>query len=212
MRMIDLTEGIAPHLEKQFGRILFGDWQFTTGLTKHHEPDTNYEKQVYKAVKDWIEGEHNKVKTQNKIIELSRMKDDYPTLLRPDSASKFPKLYRGLYGHTAKGKFRRINSKSSYTMTLKGGTSLYRSELKMEYKPKKLAESWTTSKKAAYEFLKYQQGYFDPKKVIIIEATVPQDERLFKTRTMNLLGVKEHEIIRVSKKSLLVTVYYASNY
>ena len=211
MRLEQLIEKrITPELEKKFGRILFGDFQRQAGLTTKTEKDTKYEREVYDNLYHWIYGEQNIRKVQNNIIELSRLKDNYPTLLKPDSIKRFPKLYRGLYGDRVRswgkheGEYVGRVGKRRPAKLMKAKEMIY-------YKPKRICESWTTSKTSAYEFLKMNRPYFDPRRAIIIEAKVPIEERLFKLKFTNNIH-DENEVVRVSNKPIDAVVYYLESY
>ena len=207
MKIIELFENkLSPELEKKFGRILFGEWMQQEGMTRREEPDTRYESSVLDFVRGWCVGRHRDTKVQNKIIELSRIKDDYPTLLMPDSLNKYPVLYRALYGKQF-SKWRH-NDNSEKVGKIKSG-NIYKYPKKFEYKPQKICEGWTISKRSAFEFMSGNVAYFDPRKVIILEAEIPLDERLFKIKFLNTLTKnQESEVIRVSKNPVMANVYY----
>ena len=61
---------------KKFGNILFGDFR------KKGEKDTDYEKEIFQTIRDWIKGDFmgkSPKRAINTIVnELSRLKNEYP--------------------------------------------------------------------------------------------------------------------------------------
>lgn len=225
MRLRQIFEKeLPPQVEEEFGRVLFGDWQYAQGLRPDHEKDTEYEKMVYHEVVRWFKGAADEEAIQHIMQQLSSVQEYYPTLLKPDSSSRFPWLYRSVASMDLKkqfiGKFsppptqrKKLNFKSR--MRMRAGIEK-RSELiinampePVQYKPRQLAESWTVSLQSAIDI---QVNYFleNPKHIVIFQAPVPDAERLFKLKfTMKMFtNTKEFEVIRVSNRPINAMLYY----
>ena len=222
MRLIDLTENITPDLEKKFGRVLFGEWQHKKKMRSDREKDTAYEGELLYYVESWFAGKTSGKFVQKRMIELSKIKDNYPTLLLPDPAANFPKLYRGIakgfkpeetehyFGQNAKNT-KDIHIEKSGDRKIRMRNQVYQLKKTINsttYKPKRIAESWTTSVKFAIDILHNHLGE-DTLNIVIIEAKVPENERLLNIQTSNnMYSMKQNEIIRVSNKPIEAKLYY----
>ena len=232
MRYKDLIEDITPNLEKKFGRVLFGDFQHTHGIRSDHEKDTEYEEEVFKTLNMWFGGQSSRQEVQATIKGLSKLKDNYPTLLKPEPSSKFPYLYRGLYNfdistHDYKNAFiQQVRSKHASdddnieTMNIKtrdADVKKFKPHKQIEYikdsnqaiyKPIYAAESWTVSLKMAVDILVNHFGE-PPNDVMILKAKVPDSERLFSLRFTNKVYVmKQFEVVRVSKQPIKCEIFH----
>ena len=215
-------------IRKKFGRVLFGDWQRSERLTKRIEKDTKYEKKIFSLIyNEWFwNNTWASAKKNNKVLqtlkELSEIKDNYPTILKPDPVSKYPILYRALIVKRTDEDLRKFHKKlftqrKNYEIVdKKFGRVIYKlGEEAHQYKPKKEAESWTISFKHAFKFIRsvdtnYGTDYFNAgKPFIIYAAKVPEEERLFKLKFTNtLFETPEYEIVRLSNNPIKASMYY----
>ena len=230
MRYRDLIENITPDLENKFGRVLFGDWQYKNGIRPDHEKDTEYEEQIFQDINDWYNGGQFTIDSQRAMIELSKLKDNYPTLLKPNPSSKFPYLYRGMdismMYDQHKRFFRRgdrevddeqpINFKSRDTNPWRDrrttSAKFVKAKEPINYKPRRTAESWTVSLKLAIDMSVNHFGR-QMHHTVIVKAKVPDEERLFKIQVSNKLYpyMKQYEIIRVSEKPIEAELFYLTD-
>ena len=220
MRLHEITN-IPLDIEEKFGRVMFGDWQYENKIRPTREKDTEYEQKVFKYIQKWFIGENQTNEVQDAILELSQLKDNYPTLLKPDPSSRFPYLYRGIYNYkkyfpnlpepdyeeiikyrTRTTRWRNAEVAQRQTVVIDGeGTTMY--------EPIKLAESWTISWKSAMDLL-INFAHKDPEDCVVFKAKVPDDERLFKLHvTLKMFNYpKQYEVIRVSEKPIEAEVFY----
>ena len=215
-------------IRKKFGRILFGDWQRSERLTRHTEKDTKYERKIFSILynqwfwnSSWSSTKRNNV--LNVLEELSELKDNYPTILKPDPASKYPVLYRALIVKRTDKELKKfhkklfIQRKNYEIVDEKFGRVVYKLGDKdvHQYTPKREAESWTISFKHAFKFIRtvstnYGTDYSNAgRPFIIYAAKVPEEERLFKLRFTNkIFETPEYEIVRLSNKPIEASMYY----
>ena len=209
-------------IRKKFGRVLFGDFQYSRELTKEREKDTKYENKIFKYVSDWFYDTGNNLNSIKAMRELSKLKDDYPTILEPDPISKYPALYRALLVRRTNKELNKIHKtlfaqrKNYQIIGEKGNHIIYKlGDNNHQYKPKREIESWTTTFNNAFKFIKkvdsnYGMDYSNAgQPIIIYAAKVPQEERLFKLKFTNkMFDYPESEVIRISNKPILSTMYY----
>ena len=213
-----LMETTLPSdIEEKFGRVLFGDFLRKRG-SDNNEPDTKYEKAIFSFVWAWFKGYHHRDDVQAKIQELSQMKDNYPTLLKPDPASKAPVLYRTIYSDQGTQELDRQIYDNSIA---KDTGQLLQLAKPITYTPKRLAESWSSSLESIIEIsehYRYHKGMGKFPENYIIGAKIPDNERLFKTDFTNAVyDATKHglfdqdeimnEVIRVSDRPIQGTVY-----
>ena len=243
MKIQHLFEDIAPDMEKKFGRVLFGDWQKQHGFRTEKERDTEYEKQIFHYMDSWFKGAHYLEEVQDAMIELSKLKDDYPTLLKPTQRENTKYLYRGVRMNKLEGEMARniwdsdISHDKKYkdhelpVLDVKRRDKsdlrdikhmwsddwiekqfnkyiLYKSKEPILYQSRQTAESWTLSMKSAIDVL-VNHFAVRPYDVIVFEAEVPTEERLFSIKFTNKMysRQKQYEIIRVSDKPIKAQVY-----
>ena len=225
MRHIDLFEAdITPEMEERFGRVLFGDWQYSKGLTKERERDTEYEKKVFELLQEWFAGGQLDENVQKAMRALSLLKDNYPTILKPD---KTEFLYRGLEfafrepSDDFPDVFELENIKD-HDLELKKGTymsaidkskfQIFKVPRTYTYRPEKYAESWTTSLEMAINIF---ANHFtsDTDEVIYIKARVPMEQRLFGLHFTNTMYglMKQNEVIRVTTDPIEVEVFVSDS-
>ena len=228
MRARELLEKatVLPGLEEKFGRVLFGDWQYENGVRPEHEQDTEYEERVFTMVQNWFWGSTYAWDIQETLEGLSHLKDNYPTLLKPDSAERFPYLFRALQLPLPLPPLNRqetelpkeydpelsdisLKSRSLKTLNQVQNYKLVDTKKKITYHPRNTAESWTVSLKSALDIIHNHFGTF-PSKVAVIKAAVPDEERLFKLKfTLKMYrSMKQFEIIRVSDNPIEAEVFY----
>ena len=236
MKLSDIIQEdrIPLTVEKKFGRVLFGDWQFKNGIRSEYEKDSEYEEEVFRQLGYWFRGDGSYWRVQEKIIELSKLQKYYPTLLKPDSSSRFPKLYRGLtvFNTVAENQlgdyFRHFqNDKRRYTMgksevktrdeitkklnksrgVTRQNFNIERSVKKFNYQSRHFAESWTLSLQSAIDISK-NHFHRHPNVTVIMEAEVPDEERLLKIRFTNTMykHQKQYEVIRISNNPIKVNL------
>ena len=230
MRARELFEKgtILPDIEKKFGRVLFGDWQYENGVRPEHEQDTEYEERVFTMVQNWFWGKTYDLDIQETLEGLSVLKDNYPTLLKPDSAQRFPYLYRALrmplpftepdreltkmpMDYEPEMSDISIKSRSRVRGTFQQVQNYQMIDTKQTimYHPKATAESWTVSLKSALDIQTNHFGNF-ASKIAVIKAAVPDEERLFKLKfTLKMYqSMKQFEIVRVSDNPIQAEVFY----
>ena len=241
-KSISLNESIDPETIEKFGKILFGDHIERNFPNREHERDTQYEKHVFHWIRAWFDG-WGGAPSRNAIIELSKLKDDYPTLLEPDPVSRFPNLFRTLdtsqhdvdsdeirdikqamaIHYNDPGDPQQLNIKSRDEHTIDHGRKYGNAQIQTGrkpflYKPMHPVESWTVSLKMAIDISVNQ---FDeigaanktPGRIVIIEAAVPQEERIFKIKFTNTMYLtRQYEIVRVSDKPIEAKIHYLTKF
>ena len=211
-------------IRKKFGNILFGNFQDTSGLKRNEERDTKYERAIYQQVRNWFYQAGSKKDIFKALKELSQLKDNYPTILKPDPIAKYPKLYRSLIIGRQSIKLKQMAQKYKnrddieYVGSVNGYRVFKFNELQ-EYKPRASVESWTTTLKNAVNFVKEYNmetlktvDFNNPElnRMFIYEAEVPEEQRLFKLRFTNkMFDYKESEVIRLSTKPIQANIYFA---
>ena len=229
MRLVDLQENETISykdtgmeemiIRKQFGDILFGDWQYKKRLRPEREKDTKYESAVFKEIQRWFGGGMASADIQKTIEYMSKMKKYYPELLKPDSMSRIPKLYRGIPRTAVNWEEQTKYSEFDRNIEIKSrdpdieedkiiqNYRLVKTKKDITYKPFRMAESWTISIRSAIDIM-VNHFWSDPKSVIIYEAVVPDEERLFKIKFSNkMFPTKQYEVVRVSNKPIKATAY-----
>jgi len=181
---------VSKDAEKKFGKFIFGDF------LKMDEPDTKYEKDVFKKIKDFVGGHYRDVSKQ-KIIktlkELLKYKKDYD-VLKPNGTT----LYRAIAYSSVKKEMGDIGNK------------------KFTLKPKDEIQSWTTNQNRAEEL---SNILFDGEKYetyIIMKAKFKKDELLFNSDFLNkvaslqfgLSSYAEDEIIHIGKAPIKVNIVF----
>jgi len=185
-----LNEGLTP---QDFEKVMFGD--FKHGV----EPDTDIERDVYKALERFIGDSTpgNKANANELLVKMMALKKHYPDDLEPNATI----AYRGTQMKPMA--YRSIAAK--YT---DAPASSWIS-LDHTYNPRSAIQSWSTSIDMAVSFAisggaihgktQWMERYPYP---AVIEVKVDNDF-LFNTKLTNLISkfihqMAEHEIIRIS--------------
>lgn len=211
-------------IRQKFGDILFGNFQYSVGLQKNKEKDTRYESEIFKQISNWFFQAGSRKDMFKALKELSQLKDMYPTILKPDPISKYPKLYRAIRIKWNSIKLKQLAQEYEGREDIEyvgvvNGYKVFKFNEPHEYKPKASVESWTTTFKNAINFVKEwnmqeydREDFNDPKlnRMFIYEAAVPEEERLFKLRFTNkMFDYKESEVVRLSGKPIPAIIYLA---
>lgn len=173
---------------KNFENVLFGE--FKDFYKSQQEPDTDYEKKVFKMLWDFARGNYEEGKVPTAFVkaikELQKCANEYPTILQPPPK----KLYRG----TA------IKIDEFVKVYVDGKKYKNNMVVNYEYNPRSEIQSWTTNRHTAESFL---NTWHDPEKGTlgcILTVDKPDKTFLFNPEFMNTMYSQEDEVLRCGKK------------
>ena len=200
-----LTEKMSvDECEKKFGEFLFGS--FKGFYKKEVEKDTPIEKDVFKRIIKFVQGEYVDAKKDEILIkalmDLKDCKNKYKQILEPDKTE----LYRGTIVKKSELKNMDKCEKKYY---LKGTYT---------YKGKSKIQSWSPSFASAGLFAEvpdYKESTHIP---AILKYNFPKKSLLFNTKFLNAMAQyndygDEDEIIRIENTPIKCEIYvFESDY
>lgn len=197
-----LTEELSPQLKSLVGNILLGADSKIAQLQGSNttEPDTKWEKELHKALDNWVGLPTDKLATflkQNQNI-LNKLAIEYPELLQPPMNES---AYRGTSMSMESLKKIFIASNKTKVEEIKDGYAANYTSIdffvipNVEYNPNRNAQSWTISRKIAMTF---EGRHSWTKGFSAIYKTTVDDNFLFNPVLLKTIFKKnEQETIRI---------------
>ena len=194
-------QSLFENKELKLGRILFGDFR------KKKERDTKLEKEIFNTLSGYVGSKvYSKRKLAQMLLDLKAVQDKYPDVLKPAKKGVYYRMV-GIKGEKQKDLKKQImiSGYKGYDRNDPSGKLVVKDII---YNTQSPFESWTTDFKVAEKFHHGQRDFGAP---VILRAIIPEKQMIFNSKFMNLLakevlGVKESEVLRISKEPIKVDV------
>lgn len=196
MRWVNLLH--EDEVTDKFGKLAFGDNEYTAKLQGRvkPEPNTEIENELVRALSSWVKKSGtlsaNKIHSHKELLKKAAVK--FPKILKPKTPNG-TELYRGLHNIQNKTILQILKStKQDWSLydTIKG-VSWWKSEsITIDYKPHKNVQSWTSDFWVAADFSNaYYRAWTKYPSTMLL--TLQNDEFFFNQELMQYLAPMDYE-------------------
>lgn len=204
MRLMNVLH--EDEVTDKFGKLAFGDNEYTAKLQGRAkpEPNTEIENELVRALSSWVKKSGtlsaNKIHSHKELLKKAAAK--FPKILKPKTPNG-TELYRGLRNTRSKTMIQLQNSNEkdwSLYHTVHGVRWWKSDSITIDYKPHKNVQSWTTDFWVAADFAAEGRAWY-PSMMLF---TPQNDEFFFNQELMQYLAPMgyeyEKEVLHIGKE------------